>query len=122
MMVEKGILELLAPEFAMFELRKYASDVQQKAKIDKRTFEVTLGELRMLLHFIPIEEYEKELSKTATILQQKKPKISAELLNDIDFLCLANRYNCSLWSNDKLFKQQSQIIILETKELLILFD
>lgn len=38
--------------------------------------------------------------------------------DDVDFFALALKLNCSLWSEDKRWKQQSHVETLNTKELL----
>ena len=42
--------------------------------------------------------------------------------DDVDFFALALKLNCPLWSEDKRWKQQSEIEVSDTTELLELLE
>jgi predicted nucleic acid-binding protein len=66
-------------------------------------------ELANIVDFIIIPEYYDYL---------KKVNIEDDIMHDIEFLALALRFKCSLWSNDKRLKKQTQVVVLTTNELI----
>ncbi len=45
-----------------------------------------------------------------------------EFYEDIDFIALALKENCPLWSNDKLLKKQIRVKIINTNEIEQIFS
>ena len=110
--------KLIAPEYALVELRKHQDEITKKARITKAMFDERTSSLKEEVVFIPVEMYKQTLnvmkerinsSRDVSITEQE------ELLNDIDFLALAEENKCQLWSNDILLKKQKQITVLNTK-------
>ena len=106
-------LELYSPEFALEELNKYSDEIKNKAGIDESEFQKLKNELIKLIKFIPLKEYSDQLFN----IHKKIPDV-----NDIDFIGLALKLKCDLWSNDKLLKKQHIVRIFNTKEIIDIFD
>lgn len=101
-------LELYSPEFALEEIKRYEQEIRAKTGLSKEEFNAKREELAILVGFVPLEEYQKFL-KQLTSTPDK---------DDIDFLALALKLKCPLWSNDKALKRQGNAKIMSTKELL----
>ncbi len=100
---------LFAPQFALAELGKHASQIRVKADIDKDKFNKIKKRLITIVEFVPESEYRTELKKASKI---------ASDLNDIDFFALALRLDLAIWSNDKAFKKQEKVIVFNTSEII----
>ena len=80
----------------------------KKTGINRKEFTAIKEKMLSLIKFLPLQEYQKELNKAANIPDK----------NDIDFVALAIKMNCAIWSNDKELKNQDLVKIFSTKELL----
>ena len=119
---EKQELNLYSPEYALEEISKYAYDIMQKAKITKNEFKNKREELTRIIQFVSLNEYSELLKKMHDIIKNLPQDEYDELTKDIDFLALALKLNCPIWSNDKLLKKQNFINVLSTKEIISLID
>ena len=106
-------LELCSPEFALEEIQKYKQEIVRKAKMTDTEFREIKKELQLLIAFVAIEEYMNYFQNAAKISPDKE---------DVDFFALALLKDCPIWSNDKKLKEQNEVKILTTKEVIELFD
>jgi|SRR3989344_6913194 len=104
-------LQLFSPEYAIEELKKNKSDILKYSKLNSKEFEDKLQEL---LNFIKI------LSQSSFIEFKSEAK---HLIHDKDLpiFALALKLNCPIWSNEPLFKKQSKVNVLSTREIIELF-
>ena len=117
----KGIMNrddlvLVAPEIALKEIEKYADEIKRKTKISDKEFDQIKKELNEKVRFLPLEYYEEKMLFCFDFIEKLERK--EEFLEDIDFLALALKLQCFLWSNDKLLKKQEEVIVLNTAELI----
>ena len=119
---EKQELNLYSPEYALEEISKYAYDIMQKAKITKNEFKNKREKLTRIIQFVSLNEYSELLKKMHDLIKNLPQDEYDELTKDIDFLALALKLNCPIWSNDKLLKKQNFINVLSTKEIISLID
>jgi predicted nucleic acid-binding protein len=115
-------LKLFTPEYALIEINKYSEEIMKKVKISKYEFKKLRINLALKVGFIPIEEYKDCFDEVKFFLGKLKDNVYSELLNDIDFFATAVKYKCPIWSNDKLFKKQSAVVVFTTKELIELLS
>lgn len=108
-------LDLISPKRSWYELHKYSEDLASKSKIVKVDLDSIFSQLPSVIKFIPLQEYISNL-RDALELVEEFPNVD-NFADDIDFFALALNKNCSIWSNDKLFKQQSSIKVFNTEEL-----
>ena len=105
-LINSHTVELCSPRALVKELRKYSDVICSKSEITKEEFEYKLSLLPKILEFVsPSEESESKASKL----------ISHE--TDVPFLALALELKIPIWSNDKHFKEQSEIPVFKTSEL-----
>ena len=117
----KKNIQLYTPEYALEEIDKYREEIRRKTKITQEEFKEIRKELKIRIDFIALGEYQdflKEIKLTKEITQRE----NEEILNDIDFLALAIKFNYPLWSNDHLLKKQKQVAIITTKEIIEILD
>ncbi len=106
-------VEFVVPEFSLLELSEYKDLV--KEKLDKKEklelFNFLISELFKNITIIPDEIYSDGLSKAREIMKSIDEK-------DSPFIALAITLNCPIWSNDRHFKQQREVEIYTTEELM----
>ena len=103
--------ELVAPEFLAGEIDKHIAEISKKAKVEK-------AELRSLI---------LQLLKTSKIRAYKPESFAGKMKDaiaispdkyDSPYFALALHLRCPIWSNDKKLKNQSEVTILSTKEVM----
>jgi|SRR3989344_1276974 len=105
-------IRLFAPEFLLEEFSKHRDEILKKTKRTDNEFKELYESLKFIITIIPAEEF-KDLIK-------ESEKISPDK-NDVHYFALALKLNCPLWSNDKKLKEQNEIKIYSTQELIVLF-
>jgi len=101
------------PEFILREHEKYKLVLQKKTHRNQQDFDKFLNLLKKYLVVIP-----KDL--IAPYIVEAKKYCPDE--NDIQYFALALKLNCSIWSNDKRLKNQKEIKILNTNDLMNLLE
>lgn len=111
-------LEFVSPEYALGEINKHQKEILHKAKITIEEFEKMRYDLAVCVEFIPLEEYSSFLKEAKDLIESVEKTHHKELLEDIDFLALALKEKCPVWTNDKLLRVQTKIKIYSTKEII----
>lgn len=106
-------LELYSPSFSLDEIEEHKSEILERFSLSETQFLLIKKLLRVVVKFDREEEYAKFLSDAKQISPDPE---------DIDFFALALKLNCSLWSEDKLLKQQSKVKVFSTDELMEFLD
>ena len=102
-------LELYSPSFALDEIEEHKSEILKKFSLTEMQFTLIEKLLNTVVKFAKSEEYSKFLPRAM--------KLSPDP-DDADFFGLALKLSCPIWSEDKDLKQQDQIEVLSTKELI----
>lgn len=97
-------VECYAPDFLLEELKKYRLLIEAKSDLN---VEVAILRVFSRITVVPIDEIDQAYS----IISSPDP-------NDIPYLALAKHLNCSLWSNDKRLKEQKEVVVYTTQELM----
>jgi predicted nucleic acid-binding protein len=104
--------EFYVPDFFLYELKKYEVYLMKKTKLTKNEFKLILDQLLENLYLIPIKEYSEKLTEAKKIIGDIDEK-------DIPFIAVAlSIRNDGIWSNDKHFKEQSEIKVYTTNDLI----
>lgn len=107
-------LQLIAPELLLIEFSNNKEEVLSKTHRTSEEFNKLLSVFERRIKFIPEEEF-KEFIPDAC-------KIFPEHSKDAPYLALALKFNCVLWSEEKLLKKQNKVDVLNTKELISLIS
>ncbi len=83
-------LQLIAPEFLFMELEEHKDELIEKSSLS---------------------EYKEFLSKAKTVSPDP---------DDIDLFALALKLDCPLWAQEKAFKNQSEVKVFSTTDLVSL--
>ena len=101
--------ELVSPKLALEELFKYSEEIITKAGIKKQDFQKDLEALKGIVKFIEKEDYLPQLNAAEEISPDKA---------DAEFFALCLKFNCILWSNDFVLKEQDKIRVLSTGDII----
>ncbi len=118
----KQDFDLIAPEFALEEINKHKIEIMKKTEITEQEFRDLRKELAIRVEFIPLEEYASYFKQAISLAKEIPEELRDGFLDDIDFIALALKEKCPLWTHDTLLKKQSSIKIFETKEVIKLLN
>lgn len=104
---------LHAPELLLEEIEEHKEELVEKSKMSEEGFDKVLLFLKAQIRFVPLMDL-------LTCLPRAK-EISPDP-DDMAYFALALKLSCSLWSNDKRLKFQSEVKVLSTSELLQLLS
>lgn len=102
-------VELIAPEFLLIEFSDNKKEILSKTHRSEVDFSRLLSIFERRITFPPKEEFERFIPKSL--------KLFPEHTKDAPYLALALKFNCILWSEEKLLKKQSSVKVLNTSEL-----
>jgi len=102
-------LRLYAPEFLFEEIKKYKDEIIQKSKISKSEFDLLFSIICTKIEIVSKEEFKGFINKAKKITPDQ---------DDTEYLALALKLNCPIWSNDKQLKKQNYVRIINTIELI----
>jgi predicted nucleic acid-binding protein len=101
--------EFISPDFAAIEIEKHKQLILNKSGLGEKSFKIILSMLLEKINIHPISEYQRMMEK-ADIISDKQ---------DIPFLALALATKAEgIWSDDKHFKEQNQLKIYSTRDLM----
>ncbi|MEA3378378.1 MAG: PIN domain-containing protein [Nanoarchaeota archaeon] len=100
-------LKLVSPDFALLELYKYKEILVKKSGAG--SFGKIIKSLRSKVVFVDKGEYKNLLKKADSLLPDPK---------DAAYLALALRLFLPIWSNDLHLKQQLEVSVFTTLELI----
>lgn len=99
---------LFTPEYVFIELEKHKEEILEKTERTSEEFYRLIEVLKRRLIIVPLEELTKYIEKAEQISPDR---------GDIAYFALALKLNCSIWSNEKKLKQQDEIKVYHTHEL-----
>lgn len=102
-------LQLFAPEFLFTEFAKYEGLILEKTHRSREEFSQFLDLLKEQITIITKKQIMPFMDKAEKICLDPK---------DIVYFALAFALNAAIWSNDKKLKNQGEITVLSTEELI----
>jgi len=106
-------LELVAPELLFEEIGNNKDLLVEKSRLSEEEIERFIEILKKKIKIIPEEEFLKCKEKAEQICPDEK---------DITYFALALYLKCPLWSNEKKLKEQNEVMVYATHELIKLFE
>ena len=105
-----GKIEPIAPELLFVELEKHKNELLNKSKLSKEDFNILLSLLKNKIRIVSSDEFKEYLSKANILLNGHE--------KDTEYVALALKYNCPLWSKEKLLKKLKDIKVLDANEIM----
>ena len=103
-------VSLLAPEFLFEEFNNNKSEIASKGKVSVSELEKVLIFLKERIQIIPSEDI-------SSLIRLKSKSISPHAKDDAYF-AVALAFNVIIWSEEKLFKRQSEVKVYNTSEII----
>jgi predicted nucleic acid-binding protein len=97
------------PEFIFEEFSKHKGEILEKTKRTHEEFEFVYQTLRSHVKVVPKEEY-------VDMLETAK-KISPDP-GDVPYFALALKLKIPIWSNDKRIREQNEVKVYSTRDLI----
>lgn len=104
-----GDLELIVPEYSLEEIERNREELQKRMKIDENQFFIVLNLLLSHVTIVPRAKYKDR--------EEKAKQITPDL-KDFPFFALAIAKGIPLWSNEGKLKQQKEVTVYNTKDVL----
>ncbi|MBI5399423.1 hypothetical protein HZB07_02230 [Candidatus Saganbacteria bacterium] len=102
-------LHLFTPEFIFTEFSKYRKFLLSKTHRSKDDFQKLFELFERQISVFPLSEILPSINKALKISPDPK---------DVPYFALAIMLNAAIWSNDKLLKNQSDVKIFSTEDLI----
>lgn len=102
-------MDYLSPRFIVGEFEKHKGECEKKSGLSKNKFLDRIKEVFDKIELVKPEGYSDYIKKSIAVSPDR---------DDAPYLALALKLNCPVWSNDSLLKKQSEVIILNTKEII----
>jgi len=102
-------IRLFAPEYLLEEFEEHREEIIEKSKLSEEELQLFLSLISTKIDFIPYTEFKEFIKQSEEITPDP---------DDTEYLALALKLNCSIWSNDKRLKNQDKIKIYSTDELI----
>ncbi len=102
-------LNLVSVEFIFEEFGKYKSLIKEKTERTEEEFDRFMEIILKKITLVPYEEFKSFITEAEKISPDPK---------DTEYLALALKLNCFLWSNDKKIKPQEKVKVYSTEDLM----
>jgi len=102
-------IEPVAPELLFTELERNRKELLEKTKLAERDFNILITLFRKRVRIIPTVEFADKLIEANQLLKNHK--------KDTEFLALALKLHCPLWSKEKRLKKINKIDVLDANEV-----
>ena len=103
--------EFVTPEFIFKEFEKHKDELIEKSHCSPEEFGILFSVLLECVKSIPLEELKDFRTHAESVSPDPK---------DVPYFALAIKLGCPIWSNDKKLKEQSEVKVFSTEELLAL--
>lgn len=102
-------IEAIAPELLFTEVEAHKEELLKKSELSDEDFNELLTLLKKKIKVIPSDEFEDCLHEANELL---KPHTK-----DTEYVALALKFKCPLWSKEKLLKELKKIEVLDADEV-----
>lgn len=101
-------VKLYAPESLFKEVEEHKSRIKMLSHISSIELDLLLNKLKQKIKSFSLLKYDKFLEQANSLISDKE---------DTEYLALALELGMPVWSNDSHFKEQSEVEVFTTKEL-----
>lgn len=102
-------IEAIAPELLFIELERHKEELLKKSKLSNEDFSELLALFRRKIKVVPACEFEDCLPRANELLR--------EHTKDTEYVALALKFNCVLWSKEKRLKRLDAIAVFDAGEI-----
>lgn len=102
--------DFIAPEFLLIELEKHRDEIRVRSNLSDEDFDDALEFILEQITFVPKSQFEDKLEEAEKFLSKH--------LKDVQYLALALKLDCPIFSGDKELKELSPVEVFSPKEML----
>ena len=102
-------IKFVSPEYLFNEIGRNLGEIIKRSKLSSEEIFEVFELIKKQIELIPFEEFNSFSDTAKKISPHEK---------DMQYFSLALSKNCSIWSDEKAFREQSKINILSNKDLL----
>lgn len=102
-------IEAISPDWMLFEVGKHWKELGAKTGFSGEELSDALSLIREQIKTFSLDTYADKLPEA---------KRTSPDIKDAEYLALALKQTCAIWSHDKELKQQTLVKVYNTKELL----
>jgi len=106
-------LELMVPEFLFTELEGHLEGIIEKSKLSKEEMDIVISIFKERFDIVPKEDFEHELNIANKVCPDP---------DDTEYFALAIAEEAYLWSDEKRLKNQGELKVISTSELIALIE
>ena len=107
---DKRKFDLIAPQFILIEAGKHLAEIAKRSSLPFGEAQEDLELITSQIKFFPEEDYKDKLKEAKDILKEHE--------KDSHYLALALKFNCDVFSGDKVFKQLCPDKVKNPREIL----
>ncbi len=104
-----GHIEAIGPEMLFAEVESHREELRARSKLSTQDFDELLSKFKEALRIVPAEEFTEFLQEASELLYPHT--------KDTEYVALALRFGCPLWSKKKLLKRIGRIEALDADEV-----
>jgi len=102
-------LRLFAPKFLLEEIKKHKAEILKKSGLEDNQLNIVIELVSSKIDFVPKQDFKVFIGEAKRVSPDP---------NDAEYFALALKLNCSIWSNDKKLKNQDEVKVYSTGDLL----
>jgi predicted nucleic acid-binding protein len=102
--------DLISPEFAMIEFNNHSSEIAQRSRLSIEEATKVMDFISKQIRLVSKEEFSDKLKEAREILKDH--------IKDLPYLALALKFNCNIFSGDRIFKDICPDKVKTPKEIL----
>jgi len=102
-------LRLFAPKFLLEEIKKHKAEILKKSGLEDNQLSIVIELVSSKIDFVPKQDFKVFIGEAKRVSPDP---------NDAEYFALALKLNCSIWSNDKKLKNQDEVKVYSTGDLL----
>jgi len=102
-------IEPIAPDLLFTEFEAHKAELLMKSKLSESEFNELLALLKKKIRIFPSDEFKDKLFEANKLLAQHA--------KDTEYVALAMKFKCPLWSKEKLLKGLEVIDVLDADEV-----
>ena len=102
-------IKLFSPEYLLDEFEKHKEEILSKSGLSESDFGLFLSLISSQIELIQYSEFEMFIPKAKELTPDP---------DDTEYFALALKLKCAIWSNDKKLKQQDEVKVYSTNEVM----
>jgi|SRR3989344_596813 len=105
--------DFISPEFVLIEIGKHSQEIMKRTSFSEKKLKEVINFVSKQITFISEEQYKDKIKEAKFILKEHQ--------KDLPYLALAIKFNCKVFSGDKILKKIVPEKVTNPKEMRDIF-